>query len=488
MRQTLELFRLRSPGLKGLGLTGLVIVAAAVLGMAAPTWGTLILGALLAPASALFAFAQPLLGIYTVTVTLPVEDLIPGIGGATGAKVLGILVFASWLSRKVIIRDSWRAILSTDFFFVSLVALFWVFASALWAKYRGTTFQGVFTQIQLFALSLLVIDLITSWNRFIWLGKFLVVGGLIAAVAAMDQYFLDGVKRAGDGITGGINHTASTLVTIIPFAFYTIRAAERRFWRFLGFLYIVCGTIAVAVTFSRTSYILISLTLIVHFIVLATGRRGRGSVLLLGGAVVIAALFLPWELIQLRAETIAPSLQQIAETANAQQEEAADVRAYHWRIGWTMFKDYPFTGVGFNNYNQRFLEYQFRVPGSNRVYGSERSPHSSYVGLLANVGLIGLALWLVVFAVAIRSTVIAWSLVREQRTSNKYFFVQAVTFSLFLQLFYGWSLNVHENKIFWLILGSTVAMRRLADGTVETAATSENGSVAAPLRALPLKS
>src|SRR5690606_28550781 len=177
-----------------------------------------ILGALLAPASALFAFAQPLLGIYTVTVTLPVEDLIPGIGGATGAKVLGILVFASWLSRKVIIRDSWRAILSTDFFFVSLVALFWVFASALWAKYRGTTFQGVFTQIQLFALSLLVIDLITSWNRFIWLGKFLVVGGLIAAVAAMDQYFLDGVKRAGDGITGGINHTASTLVTIIPFA------------------------------------------------------------------------------------------------------------------------------------------------------------------------------------------------------------------------------------------------------------------------------
>ena len=69
---------------------------------------------------------------------------------------------------------------------------------------------------------------------------------------------------------------------------------------------------------------------------------------------------------------------------------------HHWLGAIEIFNDHPVLGVGYENYGQAFLTtYQFEVPQKwvQRVYTTLRSPHSSILGLLAELGLIGTAVW-----------------------------------------------------------------------------------------------
>ena len=139
-------------------------------------------------------------------------------------------------------------------------------------------------------------------------------------------------------------------------------------------------------------------------------------------------------------------------------------RGYHARVGLAIFQDHPLLGAGYENFGQLFLhDYQFRVPGAERIWSSPRSPHSSYVGFLANLGLLGLTLWLAIVAIALRNVAIVQSILARTRPSRESLFVQALTYSLILQIAYGLSANVHNEKLVWLLLGLSVAVRYLAD-------------------------
>jgi O-antigen ligase len=65
-------------------------------------------------------------------------------------------------------------------------------------------------------------------------------------------------------------------------------------------------------------------------------------------------------------------------------------RMAHWQAGWHMFEDHPVTGVGIGNFNARYPDYYVRE--TFRV--SQGHAHNFYIHMLAENGLIGLAIYL----------------------------------------------------------------------------------------------
>jgi O-antigen ligase len=65
-------------------------------------------------------------------------------------------------------------------------------------------------------------------------------------------------------------------------------------------------------------------------------------------------------------------------------------RMAHWQAGWHMFEDHPVTGVGTGNFNARYPDYYVRE--TFRV--SQGHAHNFYIHMLAENGLVGLAIYL----------------------------------------------------------------------------------------------
>jgi hypothetical protein len=72
----------------------------------------------------------------------------------------------------------------------------------------------------------------------------------------------------------------------------------------------------------------------------------------------------------------------------------------------------------------------------------------------------------------------ARSALASEVTSDQMFLVQALTYVFLLQCFYGWSLAVHKDKLLWMILGLSVAVRHLAEQRGAQRWASNNGLTA----------
>ena len=446
-------------------IIALGLLLAAGLGAAAArlgeNGGTVLLGVVALPVVGLLLFTNPGLGLYSITLTLPIEELIPGIGGATGTRLLGMVVFAVWLGRKLFLLESWRPILRQPVILAGAAFLVLIFASNLWADDASLVLVGLFSQVQLFFLLVMAYDLTRSWKQADLLARLLLISGLIACFFTLNQYFIEGAKRAGDGIAGGINYTASFLVTILPLAFYLLRSRRGSWLKFFSLLYIVLGTVAVTVTFSRTSYIFLALTVAAHYGQTIRARSGRAWIVVLTLLAVALPFFLPGEAVSTRLQSISPVVSQWLGSLEGNRE-VNDVRAYSWRVGLEMFRRDPLFGAGYNNYGTLFLTYQVDLPGSPQIFTDPRSPHSSFIGIASELGLAGILLWVALLGIAFRGLLRAGRALKQAGEYDRYFLVQAIGFMLLLQVLYGWALNTHMNKNFWLILGMAAVLSNLS--------------------------
>jgi O-antigen ligase len=438
-------------------LTGLVAVASNVLAIAAPV---LLAGGVL-------LLLYPILGMLMMAGTIPLEAALMA-GGRSLTALIAMGVVATWGAQKLLRRESLVPLLSPALVSVALLLFAVACLSMIWADYPGRMQRQLVLFFQLMLLCVLVFDLASTWHRIAWVAKLLVLAGMVAALLTLEQYFVGGARRAGEGVVGGLNRTASTLVTIVPLAFYLLRSNESLPWRALGLGYIGVAAGAVAVTLSRMSFLIFPLVVGVHMVLMARDRGGRARLLLLGGAAAVALMLVPADMVRERAATILPYLSQ---SVNPQAEAASyTARGYRMRVGLEIFKDHPLLGVGYDNYREQYLNYQWTVPGyadPSGVQLSPTSPHSSHVAFLANLGMVGFTLWLALFAVMFIYLMRAWRATSKGPQTAGTFLVQAVAIAAGLQFIYGFYGDVHQDKIFWMLLGLTVAAQRLSKGGEE---------------------
>ncbi len=467
---------LRRTRLDVIAVVGLSAAAAGFLGTVAaanPTIGAAAIGVAVFGGLTLW---RPYIGFLVLVGAVPLENVFILGDGVTALKAGGVAVFGLWLLRKLATGESWRRLTTNGYAYAAAAFVLLVFLSLIWASNARAAQRGAFQVAMLLAWSLLVLDLVRSQVRADVLARVLVAGGLVAAALTVQQYFA-GAKRAGDMIAGGVNATAVILVSVIPFAFYLFRTTESRLWRVASIVYIGLGPIAVTTTYSRMNLLVLALLLpALLWLTFRDGRhRGWLFLLVVGGSVACAAL-VPWDSLSRRAETILPYLQRSVQSESTDREGYSG-RGYHIRVGFEIVKDNPILGVGYNNYGEYFrTEYQYVVGGVTRVYRSNRSPHSSYVGILADLGSVGLLVWLLVLGLAARKGFQAWALVRHLRGSPQLALVECLLVLFFAHvLAYGWYLPSHQDKLFWLTLGLVAVLPTIASEVVSPDRSSEGG-------------
>jgi putative inorganic carbon (hco3(-)) transporter len=86
-------------------------------------------------------------------------------------------------------------------------------------------------------------------------------------------------------------------------------------------------------------------------------------------------------------------------TYEEEQDDSALGRLHFWQVAMIMAQAHPILGVGFNAYNAAYDQYDF----SQGRYGRSRSVHSSFFGVLAELGCSGLALFAIILFSALHS-------------------------------------------------------------------------------------
>ena len=456
------------------GLTLRIATAASVVALAGGVtiavqqFGAWAVGALPAILGGLLLLEHPVLAVYSMVIALPVEALLNLDGELPTVKLLGGCVAGAWFLHRLATRQEQSFGRGCRIVFPASLLLFFSAASAGWATYPRDTLLPLATLLLMIVWYLVVRDLINSWHRVRTLAICLVSSAAVGACLTAKQYFVDGVARAGDGIAGGVNGTGAVLVSVLPFAAVLLRRQEPRLVRVLAAGTLAISLVGIVVTFSRTSAVLTCMLFLLPLFKQA-GRRRRSKALLLFVATIVAGVFLSWEPAQERMANLKPGVVNMWE-AVANSRANVDSRGYHLRIGWAMFMDSPVVGVGYGNYPRQFRErYQFSVLGSEDYYGALRSPHSSYTGLLAETGVIGLTIWLVCVGLAFLTAITAWlGASGTERT-----WIEVIGASLLVQTIYGMSAPVHQEKFIWMLFGlcsATLALVQQRRGTLEAPA------------------
>ena len=439
------------------GAAGLVGALAVGNGFAVLMLPTVLVGAVI-------LFARPVIGLFLVAATIPLEAALM-VGGRSVVALIGIAVFGVWAAQKLLRREPLIPLVSSGLIQLALLLFALGCMSILWAQSPAGVPWRAILLLQLILLSVLVLDLTSSWERAAWVAKALVLAGAVAALLTVEQYFVGGARRAGGDVTGSLNRTASTMVTILPFAFFLWRSRESTFWRILGMSYVGMSAVAVSATLSRMNFLLFPMVVFFHLALMARTRGERGRVLMLAAIAAFVVSFLPMEAVRQRADTILPFLASAAGVEQVSEEEyrpTDTARTYFMRLGWEMFKDRPVLGSGFGSFQAQAHLYQWDVSRSPFEWlRPGRSPHSSHVAFLADVGLVGFLMWIGLLVVGLRYGWRAWQGGSDPR-SHQVLLAQAVGVAVVLQLLYGFYSEVHQDKIVWLILGLAVAVHRLA--------------------------
>lgn len=138
--------------------------------------------------------------------------------------------------------------------------------------------------------------------------------------------------------------------------------------------------------------------------------RSRRKLAAIAGLAVIMLTIIPvlpqafWD----RMNTINRAQENLEETAD--DDASIRGRLHFWSIAWIMAKANPIVGVGHNAYNPAYADYD----DSDGEWGTGRSVHSSWLGVLSELGFPGLFLF--VFLIG-RSF---WTGLRVQRAAKRH--------------------------------------------------------------------
>jgi putative inorganic carbon (HCO3(-)) transporter len=246
---------------------------------------------------------------------------------------------------------------------------------------------------------------------------------------------------------GDNNGVAVGMLMLVPIVGLLGQTTEHK-WRkcFYWFLLIGCLYRALS-THSRAGLLAAAAMGVIWW--LRTRHKGRALL----GLVVVIIIVIP-----ALPDTYWTRIQTI-QTYEEEQDQSALGRLHFWNVAIHMAKANPVLGIGFMGYNVSYNNYD----SSAGAYGQDRSVHSSFFGVLSELGYLGLILYGFVIAGALRSC----SRVRKFALKDAAFSeldksAVALQASLIAFLVGGAFVIFHYNEMLWHMIGLTIILERLA--------------------------
>jgi O-antigen ligase len=424
---------------------GLAVAAAAF--VVDPRLGLVALGLPLA----LLAVASPVVALALLLFVLPLEELsaLTPDGVLTITKLLGVGAVGAWIVHTLVARQPVtfpRAMLPLGAF------LCWAAVSALWAVDPSASVRVAATLIQLLALYLLVANLLTRPGALrVGLGAH-VAGAVVLAVLAL-HLMEEGVLQRGR-------------VAIVVDRQLLVESNALA----AGLLFPV--GICIAWTLDRTRPVLERLALALAGTLCATTllvTLSRGAIaalvaMLVTASIVRRALWLPLLAIVLAVPGLllvgGDLWERIA--AGAALADRGAGRLDIWQVGMLVIGANPVGGVGLGCFPIVYFDYLAEAGGVSWKHAAgvarslARYPHNTYLGVTAELGLIGLGLFSSALVVHLGRAVANVRALRARRAPEGTFALAALLGLVgFSVLAFGF--DVAQRKYFWLVLGLVAA-------------------------------
>jgi O-antigen ligase len=397
------------------------------------------------------AFTDLAAGVAMFT-TVTFFVLIPGLGASfvSVVKLAGAVLLLS-LGRKIGQRT-----LLQDHPLIGSVAVAlgtWAFASALWAPDVARARTRAFTLALGLVLLFVVYSAVRKPHHARWLVRGYVAGAVLSALVG----FVSPAPAEGDAarLSGGIgdpNELALVLVPGLALAFFALPGARTATERWL--LVASAGVIAISLleTGSRGGLVALGATFAAG-LVLGGRLRLRVLAALLGFAALGAAYF----------AIAAPP--QVAGRITHFTGGGGSGRTDLWAIAENVARDHPLAGVGIGNFETVERSYASRttnLPAIDLILDQTHVVHNTYLELLAELGVVGLACFVALVAASLR---LGWRAVRACARAGQTdleLIGRGLLVGLSGMLAASVFLSAEYEKQLWLLLGFAAALASVA--------------------------
>jgi O-antigen ligase len=437
-------------------LQAAILATAVVLGALAGFDPKLALAAALGIAFVGVVLADLSAGLVLFTV-ISFVDLLP-LGGpaVTLAKVAGVLLALSWLARLTT-RESESSNFLTEHPLVSYVLLAflgWAALSLTWAEDPVAGAEAVYRYSLNVVLFVIVYTAVTEREHVSWVLIAFVAGATVSALYGflnpVPTEFVNDVSRLG-GAGVDPNELAAAAVAALVLA-----AALAAGWRrqpasrvvalaAVGFL-----AATVVLSFSRAGLVALAFALVVGVIV---GGRWRvaAAVLLLVVAVGIGGY---------HAFYASPQ-----ERDRITKADGGTGRSDVWQVGWRMVEDSPTNGIGAGNFQISSIHYLLEPGALQRtdfIVDEPKVAHNIYLQVLAELGVVGLALFLAVIVFSLSCALRAAWAFRDLADTRMELIGRGLFVATLAMLAADFFLSEQFSKQLWLLLALGPALYAIA--------------------------
>jgi O-antigen ligase len=369
-------------------------------------------------------------------------------------KIAGLLLAISWVATLVTRRDASSSFASAHPALTYALVLFisWAALSQLWAEDSGAALRAL-TSLALNAILVLIIftAVRTPTQAIGFVAAFVAGACLDALYGLVLAPPSPGIAaRLGSSIDNP-NELASILVAGLALSLGLATALKRLPLARLAAIgtAVVCAA-AIFLTGSRGGLVGLAVALAAFLVV---GAQWRGRFL-------VVALIVAGAAVGYYKYVASPDVRaHVAGVGNGAGR--LDV----WTVGWRMVEHNPVQGVGAGNFPVSSVHYLLQpgaIQESRLFIGTPKVAHNSYLEIWAELGLVGMLLFLLMLAFCLHSTLRAVRAFARQRDTQ----MEVIARALFVAIagvlatdFFGSREYARE---LWLLLGLAPALLAIA--------------------------
>jgi O-antigen ligase len=383
-------------------------------------------------------------------------EVLSSIGGSIGiTKLLGLLLVASWLATVATRAAGEEDFITAHPTITYLLAMFvaWSTLSVVWAESSSATLTASFRYLQNLLLFLIVFTAIRKRKHAVLMTAAFVSGATIAAIFAIiyrpdpGQY---DVARAA-GTVGDPNELASVLVAGVILAGVLIVLLKRTpALRLAAVTAAGLCTLGLLFTFSRGGLVALGCAMIASVFVAGRWRPPILTTMAIVGLVGVTYFAF-----------VAPQ----ASRDRITKLDGGTGRTDIWRIGSRMVSAHPVRGVGSGNFQLTSGHYLLERPGAIKYdyfIDKPKVAHNTYLHVLAELGFVGLGLFLAIIGFAIAC---AWSAAQRFKQAGDLdmeLLTRGVLLAIIGLLSADFFISGQYSKQLWLLLGLGPAMLAIA--------------------------
>jgi O-antigen ligase len=433
-----------------------LLVAAAAVGLIAginPGLGVVI--------AAAFVFALIVIWDLTLGVCLfllvTFLDVVSRNQNLSVTKAAGAVLAVSWLATVATRRGSVRTLTSlVPWLTAALIAfLSWSALSMLWSESPGAAARSTFR----FGLDALLIP-IAFWavrrpKHIVWVFGVFVVGALLSVLWGLTHGRVAGGAAALQvGRLTGANVEANVLAALLVVCTVFASALALVFRRaplarLLAIMAAIAAMASFFSTFSRGGMVALGVVILAGCFY--AGRSRPAFVTLVIGVVFVGSFFLQ--------DTTSSAVKRLTSTNT-------NGRADLWKVGLRMVRANPIAGVGSGNYTVAEPHYFVNSPGQIKsgafIIDTPYPAHNIYLHVLAEMGVIGLALFLSIIVLSIRAAVKAVKVFHRRGERSLEIMGRALVVALIGILAADFFVSDQYSKQLWLLLALGPALLALA--------------------------